>query len=116
MGSTIGLMENIMWGSGKKTKCMERDALYGKMARNMKVILSMIKEKVKEHLHGQMEEFIQVVGKMESNMEEVNISVKKVKEKQENGQKVENINGWNNKNLNDLFIILIHQSYCDKEI
>jgi len=69
--SISGLMENSMMGIGRKIKCMGLDYLYGKMARNMKENLLMIREKGKEHLHGLMAVSILENGKVENNMDKV---------------------------------------------
>ena len=71
--SINGLMERLMMANGTKIKCMDMELWCGRMERDMKGTLVMIKEMVKEHLSGKMEEFMMVLGKMESNMEEENL-------------------------------------------
>ena len=71
--NTSGLMVKLMMDNGTKIKCMDMELWCGRMERDMKGTLVMIKEMVKEHLSGKMEEFMMVLGKMESNMEEENL-------------------------------------------
>ena len=54
MASIIGLMESTMRELGKRIKCMAKEFLFGKMARGMKGISSMIREKALEISHGLM--------------------------------------------------------------
>lgn len=64
----------------------------------MKEPLSMIKEKAKALLHGQMEDNILEIGKMVNNMEKALILAKRVKENLGNGKMEERLDG-----LNDLY-------------
>ena len=68
MDNTTGQMENIMMANGFKTKCMGMEFSSGKTLKNMKVNLLMIKGKVGEHFHGQMEGNILESGNQESSM------------------------------------------------
>jgi len=62
-----------MKGSGNKIKWMVLVLQHGWMDEYIKDNIQMIKCMVLEHFAGLMEENIKEIGKMESNMEEVNI-------------------------------------------
>lgn len=105
-------MENLMTGSGKKTKCMDMVFSHGKMVRNMKDSLSMIREKDKVSSTGKMEESMMVCGKMENNMEGVHLQQKMEIREQVNGTKVEKQSGYLD-SLNKLIImsLALYQFY-----
>lgn len=63
------------------------------MARNMKGILLMIREKDKVNLLGKTEEYMMANGKMENNMAVENSFLKMVSKELANGKTEEKLNG-----------------------
>ena len=63
--------------NGTKIKCMDMELWCGKMERNMKGTLAMIREMAKELSNGKMEEFTMELGKMENSMGEENLLLRK---------------------------------------
>jgi len=66
-------MEEYLKDNGRTIKCMELDIINGQMEDPIKVNMWMTKSKVMVNILGQMVDIMMVIGKMENNMEEVNM-------------------------------------------
>lgn len=66
-------MEEYLKDNGRIIKCMEQDIINGQMVDLIKVNMWMTKSKVMGNIHGQMVDIMMVIGKMENNMEKVNM-------------------------------------------
>ena len=69
-----GLKTESKKENGSITVCMVKERLHGLMEDAIKVNINTIKNMDSEHSSGQMEENMLDIGRMESNMEEENIS------------------------------------------
>ena len=84
--------------NGRKTRCMDMDLYSGKMERNMRDSLLMIKEKVKVNSFGKMDVPMMECGEMGSNMGEVSLQQRMDLSVWESGRMVVKSSGFHETN------------------
>lgn len=91
-----GLTEENLKVNGKKTICMERVYILGRMVENIKEIITWIKNTDLEFIDGRTEEFMKEPGLMENSMEKEYINYLINNQKREFGKMAKELDGLNN--------------------
>lgn len=90
----LGLMVESMWVSGLIILCMAKGAIHERTEDIMRASTGLIKSMDLEYIIGRMVEFIEVVGKMENNMEKESIFLRIRSRKRVSGKMGEGFAGW----------------------
>ena len=96
-----------MKGNGDKTKCTEKELLYGQTVANIWENMQKTKKKDMENLIGRMEGATEESGLMESSMEKVLMLQVLDKKNMGSGKKEKESDGLGEESKIDFFIIIL---------